>query len=59
MVMEIIGHQNWTICSGINTSALITTKPAINQTIAGKRCWNTVGHELGLYTCAWSTRMMG
>ena len=40
-----------TVCSGINTSALITTKTAINRVIAEKRCWNTVGHELGLYTC--------
>ena len=40
-----------TICSGINTSALITRKNAINRVIAEKRCWNTVGNELGLYAC--------
>lgn len=28
---------NWTVCSGINTLALIVTKTAINRVIAGKR----------------------
>ena len=48
-----------TLCSCINTLALIATQTTINRVIAGKRCWNAVGHELGLYTCARYSRLIG
>ena len=36
LVMEIKGQINWAICSGIDSSAMIATKTAKNQVVAGR-----------------------
>ena len=58
LVMEILVYQNRIVCSGINTSALIMRKNAINRAITGEKLWNMVGYELGSYTCVSCPRSM-